>query len=423
MTIVTASFTDSRLFKYCVVYWPGRENGESFYENIPNIEGAIHFYDGPPAFEPSGNQMVTFTYPSYEWFKYCLKHSGTLTLFMPFWTLNELLEANDYVGLGFSHEEIEKKFNFFGGTARLCISFSGCKLIEWTDYLKGATKSIESFDQMKACFVMNLKMERISEQLFFYVPEFDEDRKYPTSSKFVFCSAKVARMVYKNITDKSEKKRQDFLTSINDFSERSEFRSWLFEGYCMEKPIKGGEFSLVPLRHGVSNRGSVSGVNLEIPLNSYVHAKKKDFESIDGHYYDEQQNTLYLFQTTTKQTHPVKARAILKHLESMNLSNTDGLSVNLVFVVPTGMNDFNLQEIVMEDVFGKGIANFQQLQQALQTSQRPQQCDKRERLNDFSDIESQQELLIGISQYLLVTEGDYARTDGFFDEWRQRINR
>jgi hypothetical protein len=137
----------------------------------------------------------------------------------------------------------------------------------------------------------------------------------------------------------------------------------------------------------VSNRGSVSGVNLEIPLNSYVHAKKKDFESIDGHYYDEQQNTLYLFQTTTKQAHPVKARAILKHLESMNLCNTDGLSVNLVFVVPTGMKDFNLQEIVMEDVFGKGIANFQQLQQALQTSQRPQQCEKRERLNDFSDLE------------------------------------
>jgi hypothetical protein len=62
-----------------------------------------------------------------------------LTLFMPCWTLNELLEANDYVGLGFSHEEIEENFNFFGGTARLCISFSGCKLIEWRDFLKGAT--------------------------------------------------------------------------------------------------------------------------------------------------------------------------------------------------------------------------------------------------------------------------------------------
>lgn len=162
-------------------------------------------------------------------------------------------------------------------------------------------------------------------------------------------------------------------------SDRSEFRSWLFEGYCNEILIKGGKFALVPLSQRVSARESTSSINLEIPLKSYVLAEKNDFESIDGDYYDEHHNTLYLFQTTTRKAHPVKARAILNHLESMNLSHIDGLTVNLVFVVPKGIDDFMKQEILCEGIIGEEIATDQQLQLTAQTSQNPLQRDKRKR--------------------------------------------
>lgn len=90
-------------------------------------------------------------------------------------------------------------------------------MIEWTEVLKSSIGRINSSDEMNACLFMDLKMERVSEVIFFRVPDFDEDRKYPSSSKFVFCSAKVARLVYRNITDMSEDKRKDFLTRISDF--------------------------------------------------------------------------------------------------------------------------------------------------------------------------------------------------------------
>jgi nucleotidyltransferase/DNA polymerase involved in DNA repair len=112
----------------------------------------------------------------------------------------------------------------------------------------------------------------------------------------------------------------------------------------------------------------------------------------------------------------------------MKLVGVSGLKVYLVFVVPKGMNDFKKQEVDIQNILAehcsvnelpgigpkgaeklksKGMITVKQLQHAVETDQTLQSYKKK--LDTFREIESQKELLNGIHQYLLVTEGDYKR--------------
>ena len=61
VTVVVASFENDRTMMKCFVYEPG--GGPVVHASIPEIEGAVYFYDGPPSRLPTDNKMVCFTCP------------------------------------------------------------------------------------------------------------------------------------------------------------------------------------------------------------------------------------------------------------------------------------------------------------------------------------------------------------------------
>lgn len=140
-TIVTASFYKTRKLKECKVYEPGKE-GVLINEVPKDLEDAIRLYDGPPEGEPLRAQMVTFTSPNHEWLKDALKKSNERRLFMPFWSLEELLEANKALKLKLADAEIERRFELFGGSARMCLQLDESNVKGQEDALTAAIKRL-----------------------------------------------------------------------------------------------------------------------------------------------------------------------------------------------------------------------------------------------------------------------------------------
>ena len=122
MTIVTASFSDNRELEVCAIFRPGQP--VEYQTIIPRIPGSIHFYDGTPPRVPHGAQMVCFTSPNDDWLKFMLNKfpSNHVTLFLPLWSRAELHSANRELGLGIESGELDRRFNVFGGVARICLA-------------------------------------------------------------------------------------------------------------------------------------------------------------------------------------------------------------------------------------------------------------------------------------------------------------
>ena len=99
-TIVTASFTIYRKLEQCIRFGPDDLLGEKFFD-IRGLEADIYLYDGPPEMDPGvGKKMVSFTCPNYDWFNVMRKTPYHARMHLPFWSLEELLEAMSFYKLG-----------------------------------------------------------------------------------------------------------------------------------------------------------------------------------------------------------------------------------------------------------------------------------------------------------------------------------
>jgi hypothetical protein len=121
---------------------------------------------------------------------------------------------------------------------------------------------------------------------------------------------------------------------FNGNPESASFLGWMFEGYCKEVLSNGGAFTLVPpFDQASTSVGATGNIELQIPAeNGYIHADKKNYESIDGYYYDESRKELYLFQMTFSYTHPVKGAGLIAHLLNTGFDRVAGLKINLVLL-------------------------------------------------------------------------------------------
>ena len=54
--------------------------------------------------------------------------SNHVTLFLPLWSLAELHSANRELGLGIESGELDRRFNVFGGVARICMATDAVNL-------------------------------------------------------------------------------------------------------------------------------------------------------------------------------------------------------------------------------------------------------------------------------------------------------
>ena len=123
-TIVAATFTNVNRLVKCVVY-EGRgkiAKMPSDRVRVPEYEDALHLYDGPPDVMPADYKMVCFTSPNYAYFSMMRKSANHIPLYMPVWTLDELLAANSALEhYNIDEEILQDRFLLFGGCARYCL--------------------------------------------------------------------------------------------------------------------------------------------------------------------------------------------------------------------------------------------------------------------------------------------------------------
>ena len=120
-TIVCASFTSyGRACNRCTVF--GGSATVEHFTHVPQIRGAMYLFDGPPPEIPLCGQMIVFSMYSGPLNRALQSFPNHVKLYIPVWSLEELMEAARALGLKISDEEMSDRFEYFGGSARYCLS-------------------------------------------------------------------------------------------------------------------------------------------------------------------------------------------------------------------------------------------------------------------------------------------------------------
>ncbi|KAI3633541.1 hypothetical protein MIR68_008488 [Amoeboaphelidium protococcarum] len=441
--IVTAAFDGSRQLKKVVVYPPykGVRDGSQEIQHarsancevqkidsrdlITDYPDAIHLYDGPPTFFPDYAQMICFTCPNYSWFKSIWK-SAPAIYYMPFWSLDELLEARELLNLDISQAEVERRYSLVGGTARICLTLDLDQVQEYIQELQVECRGIKSYSQLNDFVVFNANTKEVAHEMLFIKPEFGPFttvRMY----KLQFCSAFAADEVQKSIIDQSEHDKFMFISLLKADPRASSLLGWIFESDMRKKLTSGGQFELLPLGDSLAVGGSVS---LDFGANQYKHVHSSNYPVFDG-LLELAPNQLYLFQITLNYDHDVKSGSLIEFLVKEGYADREDLNINLVFVVCKGMDDFKARKIELEmrsiencpvkSLSGIGIKRAASLanhgyntaselingvEEGVVKQQIFVNAVKRFRL-----VEGYKSLLSKISQFLLVSDLDYKFTN------------
>ena len=354
-TIVTATFTNERDLDQCVVY-EGRGKivkMPSDCVRVPEYEDALHLYDGPPKVKASGYKMVCFTSPNYAYFSMMRKSANHIPLYMPVWTLDELLAASSALEhYNIDEELLQDRFLLFGGCARYCLVKESDRYDVGVEELQYKIKDIVSFDDIKSCILNKANKQDLSHSIFYYIPVYSSESGLPRKYQLKVGSKKIERMVMAGIVEKNEIARKDFLSIIRSASSACTLLGWMFEYYAnmvLGKADPSDFKAFRPLQEE-------SSFALDLEPGAYKPAEKQNQESIDGHCYCAASGVLYLFQTTLRMEHLVNQNGIIELIEENGWTAqvmAGILKVKLVFVVALGMGEqYRRQPIFMRDFSG-----------------------------------------------------------------------
>jgi hypothetical protein len=99
--------------------------------------------------KPGGrSKMVSFTSPNYAWFRIMGKTRYHACMHLPFWSLEELLEANELLQIGLDTETIQQRYSVFGGLARYCLSVSDAFVRVGRELLDANLSRVKTCDQL-----------------------------------------------------------------------------------------------------------------------------------------------------------------------------------------------------------------------------------------------------------------------------------
>jgi hypothetical protein len=336
VTIVVATFDKGSKMIECWKYKPGKDPKRC--SEIPATKNAVHFYDGPPSRLPRYRKMVCFSCPNYNWIDLHRKEVRHECLWFPPWTLEELVDANDVCELGLGEETITDRYNFFGGSARYCLSTDDRFVERGRGRLQEKTLSIDSRDKLQLC-LRDSGNDTLSHQIFHLMPEISDIFPFVfLKAKSFACSKAVDDLICTRIREKQKAQHHELVEMIRDIPEASSFRGILFERSTHLHLGRGGGFELRSLD---SSRNFIQ----EIPAGRYSKMKT-GCESIDGVVVLD--DRVLLFQATVASTHSVNAHGICEVLKSIGKLDdfvNGNTEVLLVFVVPPDTTNFRKQQI------------------------------------------------------------------------------
>jgi hypothetical protein len=172
-------------------------------------------YDGPPDKDPEGIQMVCFTSPNHGWLNVCSKLRAVV-LYMPRWTLYELLEANDVLNLGFTEIELEKRCLLHGGSVRVCMETRKDIYDAHERDLMMAISMINSLEKLIYFLSKAPGTENFAQRALYIFPINVKEIKQPRSYGVVLCSLQVERMIYENIRTRNMDVRSNIVYLVPD---------------------------------------------------------------------------------------------------------------------------------------------------------------------------------------------------------------
>jgi hypothetical protein len=297
---------------------------------------------------PRFGKLVAFASPNREWFNYMRKKSMHMILYMPVWTWEELCVANEVLQTDETLEglvdttELERRFNFFGGTARECFA-NGSVVWHAESSFVTLIEEIQSAAQLKSITERKDLPLGFCHRLFHLFPGYLYG--YPQLANVKFCSNQVASRIFRQITEHADARRREFAELIRDIPGYAGLAGQVFELIVTTSFSHGVRLDCVGITPESENMAVI------IPERGYVPSPTENYESIDGYYYNAERRDLYLFQCTVAETHPVSAEGIYQHLVTMGVADDiDILHIRLVFVIPEYLGTYALQQITLPHV-------------------------------------------------------------------------
>ena len=260
-TIVTASFNKDRKLEKCVVFIAGQTRGD-IYPTIPLIAGAFYLYDGPPELRTPDNQMVCFTSPNPDWDDSIVKSPTHKCLYMPVWTVEELLEADRLLGLNLGMDNLKQRFDLFGGSARFCLATDPGYIRDSEENLLKSANQIKRFEMIPE-IAQNTAPRGLCHRIFHAAPIWYLG--WPTSYSLIFCSRLIANKVYHSVQDFSDAKRAEMLGWMRSENPMASVVGAFFEIYASCVLSQGGQFAAMSI-----SGEQVRNVTIELPKDQYL---------------------------------------------------------------------------------------------------------------------------------------------------------
>jgi len=362
--LLMASFTAQTKLSQCCLY-PALNDGQTAppkdFTVIPRDVCDLYLYDGPPDDKPPGDsKMVAFVSPHPVWLdKIASKYPDHAEIYMPNWSFNEQQTAIDVLGLNVSTEELRRRNELFGGTARYTLTNNSRYVNRAIQNVYEALGKIKTLDQIQDIFNNESSIIPISHKIMHYFPCADG-----SMATFKPASLYIAQEMEKNVRLEIKKARAKLQLMLESASKASVFCGWVFECSVHNKLLQGGVFTLKNLRtnnelplvvdetQGYYKRFKTDRP-LEEVLQTYAIPESSTFEAVDSYLFDG--STLWLFQITLNVNHGVKLQGLLEVVEYLSLRQAiqdDPSMVKLIFVVPpSAAQNFRVQKIVADHIF------------------------------------------------------------------------
>lgn len=215
----------------------------ALFEAIESNRKVLFLCDGPPETPPSDGQVVVFTSPNKDWLR--LVRKDYCTYYMPLWTLEELQQAAVELRFSLRDEDIEARFEIFGGEARSCLSLkaqSNTKIRELVETID----EISSSEELRN--LLSLKENTVtSHRLLHYVPDQDG---FKDSTKLA--SPFVVQKLSERMLMLTNHNREDMRLLFSAIPQAGALFGYIFEVDAHEALRRKRSFSAFPATSGSS---------------------------------------------------------------------------------------------------------------------------------------------------------------------------
>ena len=363
--IVCASFDRDRVMQRCVVFELG-QNPVRHCLDIPEIDGALYLYDGPPRRVPRG-RMVAFVSPNADWFTFASKQVSHTRLYMPVWSSEELVEATHCISLSIDAADLTERYDWFGGVPRYCLCSQDFFYDSKTDLLAELADSVVNYESMEANYSM--KSSVLCHRIFHHVPSFvtnDGQKKspYPKYTTFTLCSKQIIRELIRLVWLAGHDRRVEFIAMLRGEASLRSFMGFFFEGFCNEVFLTGMSNTLLfdeyiaylcrDPKKPVWKRWWNKSITLKIPHTGYSASPNMRWETVDAYAYNEEGEYLNLFQATLQSRHRITGKGIVKHVKWMEselgIQNLEkkilakDIKLRFIFLIPENTECYSRQE-------------------------------------------------------------------------------